>query len=122
MDRASKALAQLQQNSSSSSSSKSIAAATAATQSCGLWNLLGVPSEKMPPPFRELCEQLYATRNGQSLSEFVGVCMDGWEAMGGGRHPRQFVQAANRVRAKEERKPSLSTVPELESIPWAKKP
>jgi hypothetical protein len=87
-----------------------------------LWNLLGVLPQNMPPEFRGLCEQLYVTNNGQPLSEFVGVCMDAWEAQRGGRHPRVFVQAANRIRNCERRKEySANTIPELEALPWAKK-
>ena len=76
----------------------------------------------MPGPFRELCEQLYANKNGQPLSEFVGVCMDGWEALGGRRQPREFVQAANRIRERTERKEySANDIPELEALPWVRK-
>jgi hypothetical protein len=42
-----------------------------------LWTVLGIAAQKMPPAFRELCEQLYATKNGQPLCEFVGACMRG---------------------------------------------
>lgn len=82
-----------------------------------LWNLIGVPVQKLPPAFRELCEQLYASKNGQPLSEFVGVCMDEWEALGGGRHPRAFVQAANRIREQERHK-TQEPMRELEPEPW----
>ena len=82
-----------------------------------LWNLIGVPPQEMPPAFRELCEQLYATKNGQPMSEFVGVCMDGWEAMRGGRQPRAFVQAANRIREQERHK-TQEPMRELVAEPW----
>lgn len=82
-----------------------------------LWILLGIPPEKMPPAFRELCEQLYAAKNGQPLAEFVGVCMDGWEALGGGKHPRAFVQAANRIR-EQERHETQEPMRELVAEPW----
>jgi hypothetical protein len=80
-----------------------------------LWNLINVRPEKMPGPFRELCEQLYANKNGQPLSEFVGVCMDGWEALGGKRQPREFVQAATRIREQEKNPPAppIKFLPEL---------
>ncbi len=85
-----------------------------------LWNLIGVLPEKMPPAFRELCEQLYAKKDGQPLSEFVGVCMDGWEALGGGRHPRAFVQAANRIREQEKNPPPAAIKP-LPEMPFQTK-
>ena len=74
----------------------------------------------MPPAFRELCEQLYAARNGQPLSEFVGACMDGWEALGGGKHPRAFVQAANRIREQEKNPPPAAIKP-LPEMPFQTK-
>jgi hypothetical protein len=87
-----------------------------------LWNLLSIPPEKMPPAFRELCEGLYSKKNGQPLSEFVGVCMDAWEAMGEKHHPRAFAQAAKRIREREGREEySADAIPELEAIPWPKK-
>jgi hypothetical protein len=85
-----------------------------------LWTLIGVPPQKMPPAFRDLCEQLYAARNGQPLSEFVGACMDGWEALGGGRHPRAFVQAANRIREQEKNPPPAAIKP-LPEMPFQTK-
>jgi hypothetical protein len=68
-------------------------------QLCELWNLTGVSPRhrKIPPPFRELCEALYVTRNGQSMGEFVGVCMDVWESQGN-KIPAPFARAAKRIR------------------------
>ncbi len=93
---------------------------TAAATSSELWNLIGVLPGKMPPAFRELCEQLYTARNGQPLSEFVGACMDGWEALGGGKHPRAFVQAANRIREQEKNPPPAPIKP-LPEMPFQTK-
>jgi hypothetical protein len=80
-----------------------------------LWNLINVRPEKMPGAFRELCEQLYANKNGQPLAEFVGVCMDGWEALGGKSQPREFAQAASRIREQEKNPPArpIKFLPEL---------
>jgi hypothetical protein len=55
------------------------------------------------------------------MSEFVGVCMDAWEALGEKKQPREFVQAANRIRKHESRKPTGEKTPELEDLPWAKR-
>jgi hypothetical protein len=85
-----------------------------------LWKLIGVPPEKMPGAFRELCEQLHANKNGQPLSEFVGVCMDGWQALGGKRQPREFVQAANRIREREKAQPVRELVPVMRDEEWEK--
>ena len=85
-----------------------------------LWNLIGVPPENMPGAFRELCEQLHANKNGQPLSEFVGVCMDGWQALGGKRQPREFVQAANRIREREKAQPVRELVPVMRDEEWEK--
>ena len=91
------------------------AAVKHATGGSELWNLINVRPEKMPGPFRELCEQLYANKNGQPLSEFVGVCMDGWEALGGQRQPREFAQAATRIREQEKNPPArpIKFLPDL---------
>jgi hypothetical protein len=70
-----------------------------------LWSLIGVNAEGLPKPFVELCEGLHARKNGQSLAEFVGACMDGWEALGNKKQPRGFVQAANRIREKAKNPP-----------------
>jgi hypothetical protein len=85
-----------------------------------LWNLIGVSPQKMPPAFRELCEQLYAQKNGQPLAEFVGVCMDGWQALGGTRQPREFVHAANRIR-EQGKNPAPAPIRPLPEMPFQEK-
>lgn len=85
-----------------------------------LWNLIGVRPEKMPPEFRDLCEGLYALKNGQPMSEFVGVCMDGWQALGGKRQPREFVQAATRIREKAKN-PPVAPIELLPEVPFQEK-
>ena len=78
-----------------------------------LWNLIGVFPEKMPPAFRELCEGLYTTRNGQPLSDFMGVCMDGWNAMGEKRYPPEFAKAKAKIKTREKEKaPTPNFLPE----------
>jgi hypothetical protein len=93
------------------------AAAEPPARNSELWNLLGVRPEKMPPGFRELCEGLYANKNGQPLSEFVGTCMDSWEVLGGKKQPREFVQAANRIREQEKNPPAIPIKP-LPEMPF----
>jgi biotin operon repressor len=85
-----------------------------------LWNLIGVSPEKMPGEFRELCEHLFASKNGQPLAEFVGVCMDGWQALGGKKQPREFVQAANRIR-EEAKNPAPAPIKFLPEMPFQPK-
>jgi predicted ribosome-associated RNA-binding protein Tma20 len=67
-----------------------------------LWEESGIQPAKLPKPFLKLCEDLYATRNVQSLAQFMGVCMDAWQAMGGKRYPRVFAQAKARIMAGED--------------------
>lgn len=85
-----------------------------------IWSLLSVHPEKLPPAFRELCEGLYARKNGQPLSEFVGACMDGWEVLGGKKQPREFVQAANRIR-EEAKNPAPAPIKPLPEMPFQTK-
>jgi DNA-binding MarR family transcriptional regulator len=92
------------------------AAARHAAGGSGLWNLIGVRPEKMPPEFRKLCEQRYANKNGQPLGEFMGSCMDGWEELGR-RQPREFAQRASAIR-EIERNPARTPQPDLEAEPW----
>jgi hypothetical protein len=85
---------------------------------CDLWNLIGVRREKMPPAFAELSEGLFANKNGQSLSEFMGVCMDGWSAMGKKRYPPEFARAKAKIKACEREKTPLARgLPYLEPMP-----
>jgi hypothetical protein len=78
-----------------------------------LWSLIGVNSEELPKPFVELCEGLYLTKNGQPLGQFMGVCMDGWSAMGGRGYPRAFAKAKAEIVARErEQVPAPNFLPE----------
>lgn len=69
------------------------------------WTSTGLNPARLPAEFRSLCESLVPTRDGQTLGEFMGVCMDGWEALGAKRQPREFVQAANAIRGREKNPP-----------------
>jgi hypothetical protein len=83
-------------------------AAAGPLAACELWKLIGILPEKLPPAFRELCEGLYPTRNGEPLSVFLGLCMDGWAATGQKRYPPEFAKAKARIVALErEKAPSV---------------
>ena len=90
--------------------------------SSSLWKEIGIQPDKLPKPFLKLCEDLYATKNGQPLVEFMGLCMDIWQGQGK-RIPRPFARAAAAIREREKAqsvrndKPCL---PELEEMPWKK--
>jgi hypothetical protein len=71
---------------------------------CELWSRIGVSPMKMPPAFRELCEGLYPPSNGQSLSAYMGICLDAWAAMGEKRYPPDFAKAKARIVASEKEK------------------
>lgn len=85
-----------------------------------VWKETGVDPAGLPGPFRKLCEELYAKRNGQSLAEFVGVCMDGWQALGEKKQPREFVQAATRIR-EEAKNPPAAPIRPLPDMPFQEK-
>src|SRR5262249_20056445 len=65
------------------------------------WKEAGVRADRLPNPFAKLCEDLYVSKNGQTLGEFMGVCMDAWEAMGGKGHPPAFARAKAQIAARE---------------------
>jgi hypothetical protein len=49
--------------------------------------------------------------------------MDGWEALGGKRQPREFARAASRIREQGKNRSTAKDEPqrpELEAIPWQK--
>lgn len=85
-----------------------------------LWNLLGIRPEEMPPLFREHAEQLYAGRNGDSATGFVGALMEGWKALGLGKHPPVLAQAAKRIR-EEAKNPAPAPIRPLPEMPFQKK-
>jgi hypothetical protein len=83
-----------------------------------LWRLTGIDPNTLPGPFLKLCQDLYGRKNGQPLGEFMGVCMDAWQALGGKTYPPQFAKAKARISAKE--KEQAGRLPELEAEPWQK--
>lgn len=84
---------------------------------CELWNRIGVSPWKMSPAFRELCEGLYPPSNGQSLSAFMGICLDAWAAMGEKRYPPDFAKAKARITASEKEKAPAGRNAELAYLP-----
>lgn len=96
------------------------AAAEPPARDAGVWNLLGFQPEEMPSLFRESAEQLYAKKNGQPLAEFVGALMEGWKALGLGKHPPLLAQAAKRIR-EEARNPVPAPIKSLPDLPFQEK-
>ena len=82
------------------------------------WRSARIDPARLPGPFRKTCEKLLPTRNLQSLSEFMGACMDACQAMGWSI-PRAFAKAKADIVATEREQ--VGRLPELEAIPWAKK-
>jgi hypothetical protein len=62
---------------------------------------------------------LYATRNGQPISEFVGLCMDVWESRGN-KIPPRFARAAAEIREHEKNPPPAAIKP-LPEMPFQTK-
>jgi len=74
---------------------------SAAKAASTFWLSVGINPADVTGPFRKTCEDLLSTRNGQSLGEFMGICMDAWEALGNKTQPRVFAKAKARIIAKE---------------------
>jgi hypothetical protein len=83
-----------------------------------LWHSIGLIPQSLPGPFRKLCEDLFATRVSQTLSELMGACLDACDVMGWPK-PAAFAKAKARIVEQEKEQPSR--LPELEALPWAKK-
>jgi hypothetical protein len=84
-----------------------------------VWEEIGVDPRPLSLEFRELCEGLYATRNGQPMSEFVGLCMDVWESRGN-KIPPRFARAAAEIREHEKNPPPAAIKP-LPEMPFQTK-
>lgn len=85
------------------------------------WDLISVRRKSMPPEFAELCERMYANKNGESIFEFMGLCLDGWKALGNHKYPPAFCTA--KAKFKNQAKPNApnsSALEELEALPWKK--
>ena len=84
---------------------------------CPVWKETGVDPNKLPGPFRKLCMDLWPTRNGDSLFDFMGMVLDAWQALGGKSYPRSWVRRKAELARAPEREPER---PELEAVPWKK--
>jgi hypothetical protein len=93
----------------------------AANRQPSVWNEIAVHPRTLPPEFREICQGLHATRNGQPILEFMSLCMDLWESRGN-KIPAPFAKAAAEIREREKSRKTTSTeMPELEELAWRKK-
>jgi hypothetical protein len=91
---------------------------SAVRAACPVWKETGIAAASVPGPFRKLAEDLWPTRNGSSLFEFMGMVLDAWQALGGKRYPQAWVKRkAELPRSSAKQEPER---PELEAIPWRK--
>jgi hypothetical protein len=91
---------------------------SAVRAACFVWKETGIAADSVPGPFRKLAEDLWPTRNGSSLFEFMGMVLDAWQALGGKRYPQAWVKRkAELPRSSAKQEPER---PELEAIPWQK--
>lgn len=97
------------------------AAVDAANPQPSVWQEIGIYPRTLPLEFREICQGLYATRNGQPILDFMRLCMDLWESRGN-KIPAPFAKAAAEIREREKsRKTTALEMPELEELAWRKK-
>lgn len=86
----------------------------AALRRSPFWEAIGVKPETLPAALVELCEGLYPLRGDQSLFEFLGACMDAWQAQGQ-KIPPALARAKARLRvAARPEDPSPFPVAEVE--------
>lgn len=91
--------------------------AVKARAACPVWKETGVDPLGLPGPFREHCERLWPTRSG-SLFDFMGMVLDGWNALGNARYPPAWVRRkAELGRSSPKQEPERH---ELQAIPWKK--
>jgi hypothetical protein len=85
-----------------------------------LWKLVGLRPERLPAEFVRLCEGLYSAKGGQSLEEFMGVCMDSWQVLGN-KIPGPFVRAAMTLRERKRLEPEATPIAFLPEVPFKPK-
>jgi hypothetical protein len=84
-----------------------------------LWDLISVRRKSMPPEFAELCERMFVSRNEESTFDFMGLCLDGWKALGNHKYPPAFCTAKAKFRNQARpNAPSSPELQELEALPW----
>lgn len=87
---------------------------------CPVWKQTGVDPQRLPGPFRKLCEDRWSVRNGAPLFDFMGDVLDAWRFLEGPKckYPPAWVRRkAEFGRSTREQEPAL---PELEELPWKK--
>jgi len=93
-----------------------------ANAAAAFWQEAELDPARLPGPFVKLCQDLYATKNGQPLGGFMGVCMDAWEAMGGKKHPPAFAKAKARIVERERiALPPTAPIAFLPDVPFKAK-
>jgi hypothetical protein len=91
---------------------------SAVRAACPVWRETGVAAASVPGPFRKLAEDLWPTRNGSSLFEFMGLVLDAWQALGSKHYPQAWVKRkADLPHSSAKQEPERQ---ELEAIPWQK--
>jgi hypothetical protein len=96
--------------------------ATAAPDSLNPWKVLGSALPMGSPKFQEIFEHYFATRNGNTLSDAMERTIQraNKERVG---VPPKFYEAKRAVEHREAEEftaPTVSAIPELEAVPWAK--
>jgi hypothetical protein len=84
---------------------------------CPVWTETGVDPVSLPGPFQKLCLDLWPTRKGASLFDFMGLVLDAWKALDGRGYPPAWVKRKSELGREPKREPER---PELEAIPWKK--
>lgn len=82
----------------------------AAATSPSVWEFLGVDGTRWPGEVREVCKNLYASKNGEAPVEFIGTLMDGVSAIGA-RIPRELAQRATLLRSQFKARDAAASAP-----------
>src|SRR5882762_7255688 len=59
---------------------------------CPVWKETGVEPSRLPGPFQKLVLELWPSRNGSSIFEFMGFVLDTWKALDGRGYPPAWVK------------------------------
>jgi hypothetical protein len=96
------------------------AAASRLPVSASFWKVVELNPANLPVEFVRLCEGLYLAKGGQSLVEFVGVCMDSWQVLGN-KIPGAFARSATTLREKQRIEPQPKPLTFLPELPFKAK-
>jgi len=84
-----------------------------------IWEAIGIEPMSVPAEFRELCEGFWSRRNGTPLFELMGLCLDGWKALGNHKYPPSFCTAKAKFKNQaKQNAPNSPALEELEALPW----